>query len=58
MRKSIREYNQGLVENWKIVLGERWYLTFLSVYFDSRLPHDGTNFVKQSQINAIVAKEL
>lgn len=35
------EYDLGYMKNMKIVLGERWYLTWLSPFVKSPLPHDG-----------------
>lgn len=34
-------YDFGRIENIRIVFGERWYLTWLSPFVQSRLPHDG-----------------
>lgn len=45
-KKKIREYTLSFSENWKIVLGEKWYLTMLSAYINSKLPGDGTDFKK------------
>ena len=45
-RKKVREYNNGFAENWLLVLGKSWHLTFLSAFFQSDLPGDGTSFIR------------
>lgn len=37
-------YNLGLKRNMKMILGERWYLTWLSPFVHSELPHDGIHW--------------
>jgi len=45
-KKKIRDYSKNFLENWKVVLGQRWYLTWISVTIDSLLPGNGTDFKK------------
>lgn len=45
-KKKIREYSRSVAYNWEVVLGKRWYLSFLSIFFSSPLPCDGTDFQK------------
>lgn len=43
--KSVVTYDLGNAkENMKQVLGERWYMTLLSPFTESKLPHDGINW--------------
>lgn len=48
-KKKIRDYNRGLFENWKLVLGKKWYLTWLCYCIPSALPGTGTDFKKLDQ---------
>ena len=41
-KKKITKYSRYVLENWKVVLGSRWYLTFISAYVISPLANDGT----------------
>lgn len=41
-KKKITKYSRCVLENWKVVLGSRWYLTFISAYVISPLANDGT----------------
>ena len=38
------EYNLGLIENIKDVMGTRWYIAWISPFIPSPLPGDGVNF--------------
>lgn len=47
-------YNQSKMENLKVVLGDRWYLTWLSPFLISKLPNDGIDWdqiLKNSEKN-------
>lgn len=44
MRRCISSYNLGKEMNLKMVLGERWYLTWISPFLFSELPSDGITF--------------
>lgn len=37
-------YKLGRMENIRLVFGERWYLTWLSPFVESALPHDGVRW--------------
>lgn len=37
-------YNLGWKQNLKMVLGERWYLVWISPFIESKLPHDGIHW--------------
>lgn len=39
--EKTKQYDFGRIENIRIVFGERWYLTWLSPFVHSPLPHDG-----------------
>lgn len=39
--EKTKQYDFGRIENIRIVFGERWYLTWLSPFVESKLPHDG-----------------
>ncbi|XP_046684503.1 probable palmitoyltransferase ZDHHC24 [Homalodisca vitripennis] len=44
---NIYDYDSGsFKENILQVLGDRWYLTWISPFIDSKLPNDGINWVK------------
>lgn len=45
-KKKIRDYSINLLCNWEVVLGKRWYVTWLSAFLSSPLPGDGTHFQK------------
>lgn len=49
-KKKIREYSGTFHENWKVVLGKRWYLTPFSAYVRSPLPYDGTDYKKTAHV--------
>lgn len=42
-RKS-NQYDLGLKRNIEMIFGNRWYLTWLSPFIYSKLPHDGINW--------------
>lgn len=39
--EKTKQYDYGRIENIRIVFGDRWYLTWLSPFVQSELPHDG-----------------
>ncbi|XP_066583972.1 probable palmitoyltransferase ZDHHC24 [Prorops nasuta] len=39
--KNCYKYNLGFKQNVKEVFGDRWYLTWLAPYINSKLPHNG-----------------
>lgn len=39
--EKTKQYDFGRIENIRIVFGERWYLTWLSPFVQSPLPHNG-----------------
>ena len=43
-RKKVCHYSLTLMENWRVVLGNKWYLTWICPYITSKLPGDGTDF--------------
>lgn len=44
---NIHDYDAGsLKENIIQVAGDRWYLTWIFPFIDSKLPHDGINWIK------------
>lgn len=45
MRKCINSYNLGIEKNIKMVLGEKWHLTWVSPFIYSQLPSDGITFL-------------
>ncbi|XP_065648455.1 probable palmitoyltransferase ZDHHC24 [Hydra vulgaris] len=47
-RKKINYYSLSLLKNWRVVLGNRWFLTWICPYITSKLPGDGTDFKKSS----------
>jgi len=55
-KKKVNSYSINLLDNWKAVLGERWFMTPLSAYLSSPLPSDGTDF-KEIFIEMEVVKE-
>lgn len=40
------QFNVGWKENIRMVLGKRWYLTWVSPFVESTLPHDGIHWDK------------
>ncbi|XP_055547972.1 probable palmitoyltransferase ZDHHC24 [Wyeomyia smithii] len=42
--RNSRDYNLGRLENIRMVLGEKWYLTWLTPFMGSELPHNGVNW--------------
>jgi len=51
LRKNINLYDQGTKENLKQVLGEKWYLVWLSPFLKSEIKCDGINFKKKDHFN-------
>lgn len=49
-KRGIKEYDLGLVENIKDILGERWYLAWLNPFLPSPLPGDGVIFRRREEI--------
>lgn len=48
------EYDFGFVQNMKTVFGEKWYITWVSPFVESKLPYDGLdwhNHVNQNKID-------
>ncbi|XP_050501073.1 probable palmitoyltransferase ZDHHC24 [Diabrotica virgifera virgifera] len=45
-RNTVSKYDRGRLENVKLVLGEKWYLVWLSPWIESKLPCDGINWDK------------
>ncbi|KAJ8937759.1 hypothetical protein NQ318_006622 [Aromia moschata] len=43
-RNTTSKYDRGPWENVKIVLGDKWYLVWLSPWIESRLPCDGIDW--------------
>ena len=39
--RKINSYNLGWRQNWREVLGERWYLALVNPFVKSKLPHNG-----------------
>ena len=39
--RKINSYNLGWRQNWREVLGERWYLALINPFVKSKLPHNG-----------------
>ena len=50
-KKKIKDYSQSFLDNWKVVLGKRWYLTWISYTIESDLPGNGCDFKKGTQEN-------
>nr|KAG5705563.1 hypothetical protein BaRGS_034761 [Batillaria attramentaria] len=48
-KKGIKEYDQGLWENLRQILGNRMFLVFLFPWIPSSVPGDGTKFYSHSQ---------
>lgn len=48
-----KQFNFGRIENIRIVLGERWHLTWISPFIRSPLPHDGINWQREIGSNAM-----
>lgn len=46
--RKIGSYNLGWRQNWREVLGDRWYLALLNPFVKSRLPHNGVLWDTQS----------
>lgn len=44
-------YELTRIENIRNVLGERWYLTWISPFLISKLPHDGVNWQMATKAN-------
>lgn len=42
--ETIRQFDVGPIENIRIVFGERWYLTWISPFVESKLPFDGIDW--------------
>ncbi|XP_044007530.1 probable palmitoyltransferase ZDHHC24 [Aphidius gifuensis] len=42
--KNITKYNNGWRDNIIQVFGDKWYLTWITPFIKSTLPHDGTNW--------------
>ncbi|XP_058815230.1 probable palmitoyltransferase ZDHHC24 [Topomyia yanbarensis] len=42
--RNFHDYNLGWLENIRMVLGKRWYLTWLSPFLQSELPHNGIDW--------------
>lgn len=42
--KQENNYNFGLMQNLKTVFGEKWYITWISPFIESKLPYDGFNW--------------
>lgn len=51
--EKTKQYDFGRIENIRMVFGERWYLTWLSPFVESRLPHNGIDW----ESAAAVAKQ-
>ena len=49
-KRGITEYDLGLLENMKDILGEKWYIAWLSPFIPSPLPGDGVVFRRQQEI--------
>jgi len=45
--RRISAYNLGWRQNWREVLGARWYLAIFNPFVKSRLPHDGVQWDTQ-----------
>lgn len=39
--KPDNSYNSGLIRNLETVFGEKWYITWISPFIESKLPHNG-----------------
>ena len=46
--RKIGSYNLGWRQNWREVLGDRWYLAIFNPFIKSRLPHNGVLWDTQS----------
>ena len=46
--RKIGSYNLGWRQNWREVLGDRWYLALLNPFVKSKLPHNGVLWDTQS----------
>lgn len=44
--EAAKQFDVGALANMKMVLGEKWYLTWISPFVRSRLPHDGIHWQK------------
>lgn len=47
-------YNFGLTRNLEIIFGEKWYITWISPFIKSKLPHNGLdwqNYINQNKID-------
>lgn len=44
LRKRNRDHNLGVIDNWKLVLGESWYLIWFSCFLPSALRGNGIEF--------------
>lgn len=48
------KYDLGFVQNMKNVFGEKWYITWVSPFVESKLPHNGLdwqNHISQYKID-------
>lgn len=52
-KKKIKMYSKSFIDNWKVVLGRHWYLTWVSVLISSPLPNSGTDFKKSPPIEDV-----
>ncbi|XP_050432727.1 probable palmitoyltransferase ZDHHC24 [Adelges cooleyi] len=43
-KNSERKYNIGMIGNLKTVFGRQWFMTWISPFVESNLPHDGLNW--------------
>ncbi|XP_017773429.1 PREDICTED: probable palmitoyltransferase ZDHHC24 [Nicrophorus vespilloides] len=43
-KMKVKIYDLGLMDNIKVVFGERWYLTWLAPFVESQVKHDGINW--------------
>lgn len=53
-RKSLHEYNNGVMNNLKTVFGQRFYVAWIFPSIKSQLPEDGYSWKKQSDQKCIV----
>ena len=57
-KKKNRDFSGTFSENWKVVLGSAWYLTWISAYISSPLPGNGLDFKKTNLIMSPIQEDV
>lgn len=52
MNRNILDYNMGVKQNVAMVFGNRWFISWLSPFIPSELPHDGINWESKKRENS------